>query len=84
MPRDELAAFEQRIAQNEPSGAELLRELRTLVAEVAKNQHPQSLAELRSSIPRERRGLLQFVLMDMLDQRELEISEDQRLIVRLG
>lgn len=89
MTTEELAAVEQRIAQNEPAEAESLRALRALVADVATTERPDSLLELRraidarDAIPAERRGLLQYVLMDMLDQRELEISDDRRLIVRL-
>lgn len=85
----ELAAVEQRIAENEPSEAEPVRELRALVAEVATTERPESLAALRRSIDArdispERRGLLQYVLMDMLDQRQLEISSERRLIVHLA
>ena len=85
----ELEAVERRIAENEPREAEPVRELRTLVAEVATADRPESLAALRRSIDGrdispERRGLLQYVLMDMLDQGQLEISSERRLIVHLA
>jgi hypothetical protein len=86
----ELEAVEQRLAENEPAEAEPVRELRTLVAEIATSQQPASLAELRhmidvhGDVPEKRRGLLQYVLMDMLDRRELEISDDRRLIIHLA
>lgn len=85
----ELAALEERIAANEPPEAEPVRELRTLVGELATSHHPQSLAELRKLVDQcelspERRSLLQYVLMDMLDRRELEIGGDRRLIVNLA
>ena len=86
---DEISAVERRIAENAPEEAQPARELRALVADVATSERPESLAELRrlidaKQISAERRGLLQYVLMDMLDKRELEISPERNLIVHGG
>ncbi len=86
----ELAAAEKRIAANPPAEAEPVREIRAIVTAVATSDQPDSLQKLRQlvdqrgSIPTGQRSLLQYVLMDMLDKRELEISNDRRLIVNLA
>ena len=39
---------------------------------------------VRDVIAPDRRSLLQYVLMDMLDEHELEISDERRLIIHLA
>lgn len=85
----ELSDAQERIKKGAPEEAQAVERIRGVVLGIANESHPTSLSELRDLIPielvpRDERGLLEYVITDMLDRHELDTDEDRTLIVRVA